>query len=195
MQVGASKPSALTEPRGEEDFMDIWDVRYQSHVWGKPSPFGNSCYIDAPLDIWAGLQHWAGASSSASLLVLPPTLERNAFIVHNNLPIDLMDDTETPPTAQPGTQLLLKPDRATPLQNWWAARYELYTSVSVPAPERMDALVEQLNQARTAFRLACEQSRVVGSSEAEIAATLNVICCTRTRSQYASFAMPELAMR
>jgi hypothetical protein len=80
-----------------------------STVWSS-----NSCYIDAPLELWACLQRWAGAADGEQVpLELPISVERNAYrslaeATLNYVDLHSSDDDDAT------VRLMVKPDASSP---------------------------------------------------------------------------------
>ena len=144
---GAKKETPINNTGGS---MHQW--KYQSHSWEK-----NSCWVDAPLDIWDTLQLWASSTMDRLALLPPHTVERNAHVGEYtpNLIASEAEDV-----------LPLTPEYGDPLKRWWKERYTLYTG-NLTA-EGAKKAKKRLVLARNALRRACVEKEVIANDETQL---------------------------
>ena len=113
---------------------DLWDVWHQSHVWQ-----ANSCYVDAPIELWFFLQLWLGSKTSDQLILpVPLAVERNAFRAAAVCVSTAKDNIDLTEDSEPATSTIsIRSDATAALKDWWAARVELYHATSPPTEERI----------------------------------------------------------
>ena len=110
--------------------------KHQSHEWQN-----NSCFIDAPLDIWAAAQLWAGSTSQELVLQPPPTET-------NNLtgPLQIICNFEDP------------------LRSWWEKRHAVFVCPMTEESEVFAAAINDMTEERNNFRKVILKRYIQGNS-------------------------------